>query len=145
MLNVEPKHRKLPSPAALILLLALMTLLNSFSTDMLIPALPAIGSDLGISDWQVQQCLSLFFVACAFASLWHGAIADTWGRRPTLLVSLALLGLAAACAFTTGIEQLWGLRILQGWPLGRAWSSAAPSSMTCTRAPRPNTCSAGSP
>lgn len=119
VLNAEPRHRNLPSPAALILLLAFMTLLNSFCTDMLIPALPAISRDLGISDWQAQQCLSLFFVACAFASLWYGAIADAWGRRPTLLVSLVLLGLAAiACVFTTGIEQLWGLRILQGLAAG---------------------------
>ncbi|MDT4835977.1 Inner membrane transport protein YdhC [compost metagenome] len=96
-----------------------MTLLNSFCTDMLIPALPAMSRDLGISGWQVQQSLSLFFVACAFASLWYGAIADAWGRRRTLLVALSLLGLAAAASiFVTRIEQLWGLRLLQGLAAG---------------------------
>lgn len=119
MLSAEPKNINLPSPAALILLLAFMTLLNSFCTDMLIPALPAVGADLGISIWQTQQTISLFFVACAFASLWYGAIADTWGRRPTLFASLFMLGVAAAaCVFATGIEQLWGLRILQGLAAG---------------------------
>lgn len=108
-----------PSPTALILLLAFMALLNSFCSDMLIPALPAMGADLGISGWQAQQTISLFFVACAFSSLWLGAIADAWGRRLTILVSLVLLGLAAAgCVFATGIEQIWALRIVQGLAAG---------------------------
>ena len=58
------------SPAALILLLALMGLLNSLCSDMLIPALPVLQADMGIKGWQAQQTISLFFVATAFMSLW---------------------------------------------------------------------------
>lgn len=107
------------SPAALILLLAFMGLLNSLGSDMLIPALPAMRADLGIASWQAQQTISLFFVASAFMSLWYGAIADAHGRRRTILAALLILAVAAvACAFTSDIRLLWALRALQGLAAG---------------------------
>ncbi|MBI2277940.1 MAG: MFS transporter [Dechloromonas sp.] len=106
-------------PAALIVLLACMGLLNSLCSDMLIPALPDMQTDLGISSWQAQQTISLFFVASAFMSLWYGAIADAQGRRRTILAALVILALtAAACTFTSDIETLWALRIAQGLAAG---------------------------
>lgn len=106
-------------PAALIGLLACMGLLNSLCSDMLIPALPTMQTDLGISGWQAQQTISLFFVASAFMSLWYGAIADAHGRRRTILAALLILALAAgACVFTSDIETLWALRIAQGLAAG---------------------------
>ena len=106
-------------PAVLIVLLAFMGLLNSLCSDMFIPALPVLRVDLGVSGWQAQQTVSLFFFASAFMSLWYGAISDACGRRPTILFCLLLLAIsAAASAFTTDIETLWGLRIAQGVAAG---------------------------
>jgi len=106
-------------PAALILLLAFMGLLNSFCADLLIPALPAMREDLGISSWQAQQTISLFFIASAFMSLWYGAMADAHGRRRIILCSLLVLSLAAAASvFASDIETLWWLRIVQGLAAG---------------------------
>lgn len=106
-------------PAALIVQLACMGLLNSLCSDMLIPALPAMRTDLGISSWQAQQTISLFFIASAFMSLWYGALADACGRRPIIIAALVILALsAAACVFTSDIETLWGLRIVQGLAAG---------------------------
>lgn len=106
-------------PAVLIVLLAFMGLLNSLCSDMLIPALPAMRTDMGISSWQAQQTISLFFFASAFMSLWYGAIADAYGRRRIILFSLLLLALStAASAFPSNIETLWGLRIVQGLAAG---------------------------
>lgn len=106
-------------PAVLIVLLALMGLLNSLGSDILIPALPAMRSDLGISGWQAQQTISLFFFASAFMSLWYGALADAYGRRRTILFSLLLLATTAALsALPVPIETLWGLRIAQGVAAG---------------------------
>lgn len=108
-----------PAPAQLTLLLAFMGLLNSFCSDMVIPAVPALSADLGISGWQAQQTISLFFVASAFVSLWYGAMADAYGRRATILAALLLLGLsAAASTAVASIGQLWALRIVQGMAAG---------------------------
>ena len=109
----------LPSPAALTSLLAVMGLLNSFCSDLFIPALPAMKADLGITAWEAQQTVSLFFIACAFMSLWHGALADAYGRRRTILACLAVLGASAlGCVFAARIEQLWALRLAQGLASG---------------------------
>lgn len=75
--------------------------------------------DLGVTPWEAQQTVSLFFVACAFMSLWHGALADAYGRRRTILACLAILCLSAlGSVFVERIEQLWGLRLAQGLASG---------------------------
>jgi len=103
------------SPAALTALLAVIGLLNSFCADMLIPALPALRDDLAVSDWQAQQTISLFLAACAFMSLWYGALADAWGRRTVTLGALIVIAVTAIASIATSqIEQLWALRTLQG-------------------------------
>lgn len=110
---------RIASPAALILLLALMGLLNSLCSDMLIPALPVLQADMGINSWQAQQTISLFFIASAFMSLWYGAIADSHGRRRTILAALVILSLSAgASTLTHDIETLWVLRVAQGLAAG---------------------------
>lgn len=107
------------SPAALIVLLACMGLLNSLGSDLLIPALPALQADLGSTAWQAQQTISLFFIASAFMSLWYGAIADAYGRRRCILTALVILAIAAAAsALPDDIEQLWALRVVQGLAAG---------------------------
>lgn len=110
---------KMPAPAALTALLAVIGLLNSFCADMLIPALPSLRDDLAVSDWQAQQTLSLFLAACAFMSLWYGALADAWGRRTVILGALIVIAASALASIVTSqIEQLWALRILQGLAAG---------------------------
>ena len=107
------------SPVALTALLAVIGLLNSISSDMVIPALPSLRDDLQVSNWQAQQTISLFFAACAFMSLWYGALADAWGRRTVILGALIVLALTAlGCMATQHIEQLWVLRTLQGLASG---------------------------
>ena len=107
------------SPGALTALLAVTGLLNSFCSDLFIPALPGMATDLAVTPLQAQQTVSLFFVASAFMSLWHGALADAYGRRRTILVSLAVLGVSAVgCAVAGNVGQLWALRVLQGMAAG---------------------------
>lgn len=119
VLSAEPENMNLPSPAVLTMLLAVMGLLNSFCSDLFIPALPAMKADLGITDWEAQQTVSLFFIACAFMSLWHGALADAYGRRRTILGCLVVLGASAlGCVFAERIGQLWALRLAQGLASG---------------------------
>lgn len=104
-----------PGSMVLVLLLSVMGLLNSFGSDMLLPALPQIGSNLSASPWETQQVVSLFFLTCALMSLWHGALADAWGRRRVIIGALLVLMLAAlASAYCSDIRQLWILRAIQG-------------------------------
>jgi len=107
------------STRGIALLLASLSALGPFSIDAYLPSFPDIAAKLGASQLEVQQTLSIYLLAFAVMTLWHGAISDRFGRRRVILVALALFGLASAgCAFATRIEQLWFWRAMQGITAG---------------------------
>lgn len=96
-----------------------MAALGPFSIDTYLPSFHEIGSTLQATPAEVQQTLSSYLLAFAAMTLWHGALADRFGRRRVVLVALALFGAASAgCAFATSIQQLWLWRALQGITAG---------------------------
>ena len=101
------------------LLLASLSALGPFSIDTYLPSFHDIADKLGASQLEVQQTLSVYLLAFAMMTLWHGAISDRFGRRRVILVALALFALASAgCAFATRIEHLWFWRAMQGITAG---------------------------
>ncbi len=100
-------------------MLASMSALGPFSIDTYLPSFHDISAKLGATQLQVQQTLSVYLLAFAVMTLWHGAISDRFGRRRVILIALALFGLASAgCAFAGSIEQLWFWRAMQGITAG---------------------------
>ena len=79
----------------LVLMLAALGMLGPFTVDAYLPAFAGIGADLHATPAQMQQTLSAFFLAWAFMNLFHGALADSLGRRPVVLGGLALFTLAS--------------------------------------------------
>ena len=101
------------------LLLASMSAIGPFSIDTYLPSFHEIGEKLNASPLQVQQTLSVYLFSFALMTLWHGAIADRFGRRKVVLVALGLFAIASAgCMFATSIEQLWFWRAMQGITAG---------------------------
>lgn len=97
------------------LLLAALSTIGPFSIDTFLPSLPELAAELGATAIQAQQALSAYLIGFALMSLWHGAIADAVGRRPVVLVSLAVYAVAAlACTFAPSIEWLISARLVQG-------------------------------
>ena len=103
----------------LALLLAALATVGPFSIDTYLPALHAIGSDLGASQLQVQQTLTAYMLPMAAMVLWHGALSDAWGRKRVIVVSMLLFALASlVCVFASSIEALLIGRALQGISAG---------------------------
>jgi len=76
----------------------------------------AIAAELGATLPQVQNTLGLFLLGFAVANLLWGSLSDRFGRRPIMLIGMALYGLAGlACAQTTSIEGLQIARLCQGF------------------------------
>ena len=75
---------------ALIMLLAAVTAIGPFAMHLLAPALPWIASDLEVPAAVSQLMLSLSLVAMAVFNLIWGPLSDRYGRRPMLLMGLAL-------------------------------------------------------
>jgi DHA1 family bicyclomycin/chloramphenicol resistance-like MFS transporter len=104
---------------ALAVLLAVLGMLGPFSIDTYIPAFSGIARAIGATPGEMQQTLSAYLFGFAFMNLFHGALADSFGRRPVVLWGIAVFTLASAgCALSQTIGQLVLFRGLQGLSTG---------------------------
>ncbi|MDA1327675.1 MAG: multidrug effflux MFS transporter [Proteobacteria bacterium] len=102
-----------------VLLLSLMMGLQPVATDLYLPALPAITSGLGATAVNAQLTLTAMLLAFGLSQLVWGPLSDRFGRRPTLMVGLALFTVAAgAGAMVHTVEQLVVVRCVQGIGMG---------------------------
>lgn len=108
-----------PGRLRLALLLGALAMFGAFSIDTIFPAFPAIGNELGVGKVAMQQTISLYLVAYAVMSLFHGPVSDAVGRRRVILVGVAVFVLASVgCALAPSIEWLLAFRVLQGLSAG---------------------------
>ncbi len=104
---------------ALAILLAVLGMLGPFSIDTYIPAFSGIARTIGATPVEMQQTLSAYLFGFAFMNLFHGALSDSFGRRPVVLWGLAVFTLASlGCALSQNIAQLVFFRALQGLSTG---------------------------
>ena len=104
---------------ALAALLALLGMVGPFAIDTYLPAFSGIARSLDASPVQMQQTLSAYLFGFAFMSLFHGAISDSFGRRPVVLWGVAIFTLTSVgCALSQNIGQLIFFRVLQGLSTG---------------------------
>jgi len=103
----------------LTLILAGLAAIGPFSVDTYFPSFGAIAEHFGVSLLQVQSTLSYYLLALAFMMLFHGALSDSFGRRPVILASLAVYTAASlGCALAPSFAWLLGFRVLQGFAAG---------------------------
>ncbi|MDE2161143.1 MAG: Bcr/CflA family efflux MFS transporter, partial [Burkholderiales bacterium] len=103
----------------LALLLACMGMVGPFSIDTYLPAFNGIAASLGATPVQMQQTLSSYLLGFALMNLFHGALSDSWGRRPVILAGTALFALASlGCALSGSIGSLVLFRAIQGLSAG---------------------------
>ncbi len=102
-----------------VLILSLLLGIQPVTTDLYLPALPAISSAFAVSVGETQATLSSMLLAFGAAQLAWGPVSDRFGRRPVLLAGLAGYVLAAlACALAPSMPALLAARVLQGVALG---------------------------
>jgi DHA1 family bicyclomycin/chloramphenicol resistance-like MFS transporter len=94
-------------------------MLGPFSIDAYLPAFPNIQASLGATPLEVQQSLTFYMLAFAAMVLWHGALADAFGRRNVVLVSLVMFAIGTlGCASAHTVHYLWVFRVMQGVSAG---------------------------
>lgn len=93
-----------------------MTSLTALSIDAMLPALPKIGSDLGVQNANDRQLvISMIFMGLSFGQLFFGPLSDSIGRKPAIYGGLILYmagSLLAMVAATFPIMLLG--RLIQG-------------------------------
>ena len=97
-----------------ILALALIPL-SGFATDIYLPSLPAMASDLHVSAGAVQLSLVLFMFSVGVSQFFIGSILDSFGRYKIGVASLALFSLTSfVIALVPNIYMIYAMRIIQG-------------------------------
>ena len=108
-------------PALTVLLLALLLGIQPVTTDLYLPALPALTAGFGAGMAQAQLTLTALLLAFGLSQLVLGPLSDRFGRRPVLLCGMLAYVLAAiGSAMAPSIELLIGWRALQGAAMGAA-------------------------
>ena len=113
------------SQKLIVLLLALLLGLQPVTTDLYLPALPAITQGFGAGMGQAQLTLTALLLAFGVSQLIWGPLSDRLGRRPILLVGMGAYTLASiACAFAPDMAWLIAGRTVQGMAMGAAVMAA---------------------
>lgn len=108
-------------------LIAALNALGQFASSIYVPSFPAVAQELSVSMAAVQITLVAFLGVFAVGQLIYGAISDRFGRKPVLLIGIAIyIGGSLICGFATTIEALLSGRVIQamgaatGLVIGRA-------------------------
>ena len=108
-------------------LLALITFSGTLAMHVFVPALPQAAADLGTSSGSMQLTISFYIFGLAVGQLIYGPVSDHFGRRPVLIVGLAIYASAGLGALLApGLHALIAARLFQalgggaGLVLGRA-------------------------
>ncbi|GAA3750367.1 multidrug effflux MFS transporter [Streptomyces tremellae] len=103
--------------AGLLLTLVLggLTALPPLSTDMYLPALPAVTNSLHAPAATVQITLTACLIGMALGQIVIGPMSDKWGRRRPLLVGMGVyVAASVVCALAPNAEVLITVRLIQG-------------------------------
>ena len=97
-------------------LIALLISLVALAIDAMLPALPAIGEDLGVTNRNdVQFVITAVFLGMSMGQIVFGPLSDRIGRKPAIHAGLVLF--MAGCLmsiFAHSFEMMIAGRVLQG-------------------------------
>nr|WP_287918279.1 MFS transporter [Comamonas sp.] len=98
----------------LLVMLAGLAALGSLATNIILPAFPSMGAELGTSVKDLSSTLSTFFVAFALGQLFVGPLSDRFGRKPLVVCGLCVFVVGSSvCAFATSLPELIVGRVIQ--------------------------------
>ncbi|WP_421730545.1 multidrug effflux MFS transporter [Brevundimonas sp.] len=105
-----------PGFAEFVCLIALLMALNALAIDAMLPALPAIGDDLGVASQNSRQwIITAYLLGFGGAQIIYGPLADRFGRKPILLIGIGVyIVFSLTAALAPSFETLIMARVGQG-------------------------------
>ncbi|MGA8163387.1 MAG: MFS transporter [Acidobacteriaceae bacterium] len=100
--------------------------MDAFDYFILVFCVSAVASDFRVERSEVAEALFLTLAFRPVGAFLFGAMADRFGRRPTLMLNVACYSLLElACAFAGSMHTLLILRALFGIAMGGEWGVGA--------------------
>lgn len=108
------KHQM--SRTEFVALMAMLFATIAFSIDAMLPALPEIGRELSPDNLNKAQLILTSFVAgMGIGTFVTGPLSDTFGRKPVILLGVAMYILGALLAWkAASLEMVLVARVIQG-------------------------------
>jgi DHA1 family bicyclomycin/chloramphenicol resistance-like MFS transporter len=106
-------------PGLIVLILSLLLGLQPITTDLYLPALPALTEGFGAPMAHAQLTLSALLLSFGLSQLIWGPVSDRFGRRPVLLIgtmAYVLASIASTLSPTMFMLIVW--RTVQGAAMG---------------------------
>ncbi|MEZ5959906.1 MAG: multidrug effflux MFS transporter [Hyphomonadaceae bacterium] len=100
----------------LVAMVAALSALNALAIDIMLPALPMIGSDFQLTNDNDRQLVIVSYVALfGVSQLIYGPLADAFGRRSVLIYALGIyVAGSILCVFAPNFELFLAARAMQG-------------------------------
>jgi MFS transporter, DHA1 family, multidrug resistance protein len=113
----DPSPKRGPGFTESIALLALMISLVALSVDIMLPALPDIGRDLGVRHPNdAQLVVSVLIFGLSVGQLIYGPLSDSTGRKPAIFAGIVTFTLGCLLSiFATRFEVMLAGRFMQGF------------------------------
>lgn len=105
-----------PGFAEFVCLIAIMMALNALAIDAMLPALPAIGADLGVVNENTRQwVITAYLLGFGGAQLAYGPLSDRFGRKPILMMGIGIyVAFSVVAAFSHTFALLLLARVGMG-------------------------------
>lgn len=95
--------------------LVLLSAFGSFVNDMYIPTLPEMVKAFHCSVPTVQLGLTFGMIGLGVGEMFLGPFSDRWGRKPILIIALAIFAVGALCSvWSKTIHEFIWWRLVQG-------------------------------
>ena len=84
-------------------------------TDICLPAIPNMAEYYGVETGKIQQTVSYLFIGAALGQIIYGPLADRYGRKPVIVVSMIIFTLISFLTIYTATPSSHSLaRFFQG-------------------------------
>lgn len=95
-------------------MLFLIAVVGVFTLDVYLPSIPFMATQFDVSLTEITYTFTAFSVVFALMQLVHGTLSDLIGRKPVMLIGLAIAGIATLfCIVATSYQALFVARIIQ--------------------------------
>lgn len=83
-----------------LIMLFLIAIVGVFTLDVYLPSIPSMASQFDVSLTEITYTFTVFSVVFAIMQLVHGSLSDVYGRKPIMLIGLAIAGMATLFCIT---------------------------------------------
>ncbi|MCF8999985.1 multidrug effflux MFS transporter [Acinetobacter nectaris] len=99
----------------LILLITILSMFGLISSDIYVPALPAITHFFAVSEGEITFSISIYLIALAFSQLVYGFLIENFGAKHVLITGIIIYIFSSlACAISNTYHLFIIFRLIQG-------------------------------